>query len=99
MYVCNVATQPGETAHFDVNAHVKALQRHVGDLFPVVLANDRIIPSRGEMAHLEPVALPAEPPVDYTAVDRRRDRRRSTVAARLGQTGAGDHGRFTRKRL
>jgi hypothetical protein len=32
----------------------------------VVLANDRIIPSRGEMARLEPVALPAEPPADYT---------------------------------
>jgi len=66
VYVCNVATQPGETAHFDVNAHVKALQRHVGDLFTVVLANDRIIPSRGEQAHLEPVSLPAEQPADYT---------------------------------
>jgi uncharacterized cofD-like protein len=64
VYVCNVATQPGETAHFDVNAHVKALKRHVGDLFPVVLANEHIIPSRGEMAYLEPVALPAEPPAD-----------------------------------
>jgi hypothetical protein len=41
------------------------MQRHVGDLFPVVLANDRIIPSRGEMAYLEPVALPAEPPAHY----------------------------------
>lgn len=66
VYVCNVATQPGETAHFDVDAHVKVLQRHVGDLLPVVLANDHIIPSSGEMARLEPVALPAEPPVDYT---------------------------------
>ena len=66
VYVCNVATQPGETAHFDVNAHVKALQRHVGDLFTVVLANDHIIPSRGEQAHLEPVALPAEQPAEYT---------------------------------
>lgn len=66
VFVCNVATQPGETAHFDVDAHVKALQRHVGDLLPVVLANDRIIPSGGEMARLEPVALPIEPPTGYT---------------------------------
>lgn len=66
VYVCNVATQPGETTHFDVNAHVKALQRHVGDLFTVVLANNHIIPSRGEMARLEPVALPPETPPGYT---------------------------------
>jgi uncharacterized cofD-like protein len=65
LYVCNVATQPGETANFDVDAHVRALQRHVGDLFTTVLANDHILPSAGEMAYLEPVALPAERPKDY----------------------------------
>ncbi|HSN74593.1 MAG TPA: uridine diphosphate-N-acetylglucosamine-binding protein YvcK [Anaerolineae bacterium] len=89
VYVCNVATQPGETAHFDVNAHVKALKRHVGDLFPVVLANDRIIPSRGEQAHLEPVALPAEPPADYMlltadVIDEERPWRHDS--AKLAQT-------------
>jgi uncharacterized cofD-like protein len=66
LYVCNVATQPGETANFDVDAHVRALQRHVGDLFTTVLANDHILPSAGEMAYLEPVALPAERPKDYS---------------------------------
>jgi uncharacterized cofD-like protein len=65
VYVCNVATQPGETSHFDVAAHVQALRRHIGDLFPTVLANDRIIPSTGDMAHLEPVALPDQIPADY----------------------------------
>lgn len=65
VYVCNVATQPGETAKFDVTAHVEALRRHIGDLFPTVLANDRIIPSTGNMAHLEPVTLPTQPPADY----------------------------------
>ena len=30
LYVCNVATQPGETDGFDVGQHVSALQRHVG---------------------------------------------------------------------
>jgi uncharacterized cofD-like protein len=65
LYICNVATQPGETSNFDVDAHVRALKRHVGDLFPVVLANDRLIASTGAQAHLEPVALPDEPPQDY----------------------------------
>ena len=41
IYVCNVATQKGETDGFSVGDHVKALQRHVGrDVFPYVLAND-----------------------------------------------------------
>lgn len=66
LYVCNVATQPGETANFDVDAHVRALQRHVGDLFTTVLANDHILPSVGKMAHLEPVALPPVHPAEYT---------------------------------
>lgn len=57
LYVCNVATQPGETDGFDVGQHVTALQRHVGQgLFPHVLANDNPIPS-SEQPHLRPVAL------------------------------------------
>ena len=41
VYVCNVATQPGETEGFDVADHLEALERHVGrNLFNVVLAND-----------------------------------------------------------
>ena len=66
IYVCNVATQPGETTDFDVDAHVKALQRHVGDLFPFVLANDHFVASTGENQHLEPVPLPEKRPVTYT---------------------------------
>lgn len=66
VYVCNVATQPGETTHFDVNAHVEALRRHVGDLFPLVLANDHIVPPHGVNAHLQPVALPTAAPTAYT---------------------------------
>ncbi len=68
VYVCNVATQPGETTDFDVDAHVKALRRHIGDLFPVVLANDHLIASTGENQHLEPVPLPDEQPTTYTLV-------------------------------
>lgn len=66
LYVCNVATQPGETAHFDVEAHIRALRSHVGDLFTTVLANDHLVASTGENAHLEPVALPGQTPDDYT---------------------------------
>lgn len=41
MYVCNVATQPGETDNFTVADHVMALERHVGrGLFHLVLANN-----------------------------------------------------------
>jgi len=41
IYVCNVATQPGETDGFDVGQHMTALQAHVGNgLFPWVLANN-----------------------------------------------------------
>lgn len=41
VYVCNVATQRGETDGFGVHEHVQALQSHVGNgLFELVLAND-----------------------------------------------------------
>ncbi|MBI5669821.1 MAG: YvcK family protein [Chloroflexi bacterium] len=41
IYVCNVATQPGETDGFTVADHVLALERHVGrGVFQVVLANN-----------------------------------------------------------
>lgn len=40
IYVCNVATQHGETDGFDVGQHADALHCHVGrGLFPYVLAN------------------------------------------------------------
>jgi uncharacterized cofD-like protein len=57
IYVCNVATQPGETDGFDVGQHVHALQRHVGPgLFPCVLVNNNLIAST-EQPKLQPVAL------------------------------------------
>lgn len=62
VYICNVATQPGETDGLDVGQHVAALQRHVGrDLFPFVLANS--VPcSSEEQPQLKPVALAYPPP-------------------------------------
>jgi uncharacterized cofD-like protein len=42
VYVCNVATQPGETTGFDLAAHVEALVAHAGvGILDAVLANNR----------------------------------------------------------
>lgn len=41
IYVCNIATQEGETDSFSTYDHVRALEGHVGDdLFDVILCND-----------------------------------------------------------
>ena len=46
-YVCNVATQAGETAGYDVQDHAEALISHVGrDVFSVVVANSNLIPDK-----------------------------------------------------
>jgi uncharacterized cofD-like protein len=42
LYVCNVATQEGETAGFDLAAHIEALVAHTAPgLIDIVLANNR----------------------------------------------------------
>ncbi len=42
IYVCNVATQPGETQGYTCGDHVRAIEEHVGgNLFDVILANNR----------------------------------------------------------
>lgn len=41
IYVCNVATQPGETDDFNVADHVLALEQHIGrGMFQLALANN-----------------------------------------------------------
>ena len=41
VYVCNVATQLGETDGFTVNDHIQVIDEHVGgELLPLVLANN-----------------------------------------------------------
>jgi uncharacterized cofD-like protein len=45
VYVCNVATERGETDKFALNDHVVALERHVGKgIVDVVIANSRVDP-------------------------------------------------------
>jgi uncharacterized cofD-like protein len=71
LYICNVATQSGETDGFDVGQHVGALQRHVGsDLFPHVLANSSVNICH-DSPHVEMVALryPADCEYQVTAAD------------------------------
>ncbi len=58
VYVCNVATQPGETDGFDVADHVRILERHAGrGLFRYVLANNNIQESLPETWHSQPVRV------------------------------------------
>ncbi len=41
IYVCNIATQDGETDFFTCYDHVRALEKHVGeDLFDIILCNN-----------------------------------------------------------
>jgi len=43
IYVCNVATQPGETDDFGVAEHLAAIEEHIGHgLIQYVLANDNV---------------------------------------------------------
>nr|MBN1228391.1 YvcK family protein [Anaerolineae bacterium] len=61
VYVCNVATQPGETDGFSVADHVQAVEKHVGSaLFDVILVNDYFPPleedSKTDYVRLEPVS-------------------------------------------
>lgn len=40
LYICNLATQPGETNDYSCNDHIRALRDHVGDdLFDIVVCN------------------------------------------------------------
>ena len=42
VYVCNIATQPGETDNFTVEDHYNALTQHIGEnIFKNVIANSR----------------------------------------------------------
>ncbi len=60
VYVCNVATQPGETDGFGVRDHLTAIEEHVGrHLIDFVLANDNVSTEIGRAVGSEPVRLDA----------------------------------------
>ncbi len=67
VYVCNVATQRGETDGYTVGDHVAALERHVGPgLFPIVLANDNFDHAGSLPEGVELVRLDGSPGATYT---------------------------------
>ena len=58
IYVCNVATQHGETDDFSVSDHFETLVKHVGPgLFDYILANDNVGGPLPEAWHSTPVRI------------------------------------------
>jgi uncharacterized cofD-like protein len=69
MYICNVATQVGDTDHFTVGDHVQALQDHVGeDVFHYVLANDNFNAQLPSRANIDFVPLTYETTGEYQVI-------------------------------
>jgi uncharacterized cofD-like protein len=66
VFVCNVATQLGETDGFDLADHVEALDRHgAGRLVDTVMANNRFDATRPPGWRATPVSLRWPPAVDH----------------------------------
>ncbi|MBN1248598.1 MAG: YvcK family protein [Anaerolineae bacterium] len=52
-YVCNVATQPGETDNYTAQAHLEALEQHVGEgVIDVVVVNTKTLPKLAVPEHI-----------------------------------------------
>jgi len=67
VYVCNVATQDGETSDLDLTSHVEALLAHTAPgLVDVVLANNRFDARIPADWHAEAVRLRWPPPLAQT---------------------------------
>ena len=64
LYICNLATQPGETDNYNVAKHVESLLKHIPTAcLDFVLANDNLSVPTGEgggnTIYVEPIALAA----------------------------------------
>jgi len=69
VYVCNVATQRGETDGYSGGNHVTALEAHVGaSLFSVVLANDNLEVDFDAPPGVELVPVDFQPGAGYRVV-------------------------------
>jgi uncharacterized cofD-like protein len=65
IFVCNVATQPGETAGYDLAEHVAAIERHAAPgLVDVVLANSDFTAAPPADWHAAAVQLRWPPPAE-----------------------------------
>lgn len=70
VYVCNVATQPGETEGYTLSEHLAALNAHdVGSLIDIVLANDN---PRAKAPSADYPAVPVRIDIDRAASARPR---------------------------
>lgn len=71
VYVCNIATQPGETDGYAVSDHVAAIQEHVpGDWLDVVVANDNLsVPPNTGGGNTQFVALDQPEGVELITAD------------------------------
>ena len=58
MYVCNVATQPGETDGYTVSDHMRQLRYHAGEALTTVLANCNYDSTRPPSVNAQWVLLP-----------------------------------------
>jgi 2-phospho-L-lactate transferase/gluconeogenesis factor (CofD/UPF0052 family) len=66
IYLCNVATQAGETDNYTVSDHMRQLRLHAGEAFPAVLANAQYNPTVPPSHNAQWVTLPApEERLDY----------------------------------
>ena len=62
VYICNIATQPGETTGYDVGDHVHALEQHTKrGMFHYVIANDAFDATPPPGGASDWVQLPFEP--------------------------------------
>lgn len=69
VYVCNVATQRGETEGYTVADHVAVLKRHIqSSLFPIVLANNNLAVSFEAPSGVELVPPEVPPDARYRVV-------------------------------
>lgn len=69
VYVCNVATQPGETDGFSVQDHVRVLEEYVGrGVLSLVLANSNTSIPLPAYTQSEPVRLEEGEPMPYRLV-------------------------------
>jgi uncharacterized cofD-like protein len=66
IYLCNVATQSGETDGFTVSDHMRLLRQHAGDAFRTVLANRQYDLATAPSHNAQWVTLPKpDEPYDY----------------------------------
>ena len=67
IYICNVATQHGETDGFSVLDHLRKLHQHAGDAFMMTLANDNYTLDKPPAHNASWVTLPApDEPTEFT---------------------------------